>query len=102
MKIRELKTIARPNGEVHREYNHLRILNIDYFLESTSNTYEPYLSPFAILADLESQVMFENDPPESLLIGYKEDGDCIFELVSVDLIEHNRRTVTYEFMTTIS
>jgi len=58
MKIRELTFTKRPNGDIHREYNHLRVVNIDYFLEATANTFEPYRSPFQILEDLENQINF--------------------------------------------
>jgi len=98
----KLNTITRPNGQIHKEWNHLRISNIEYFLDQYGNKSEPYTPPFEILADLESQIKFENEPEETVSVAYKDDGDCLFDLVSITNDPQGRRIVTYQFSTYIS
>lgn len=72
-------TGSNLNGS--KEFNHVRLTNLDEFLNSYTNNLDYYQSPFAILADLEAQVKYENNPPECITVSYKEDGDIIFNFV---------------------
>jgi hypothetical protein len=96
MAIRNLTTTT-----IGREFNHLRVANLEDFLACYPNNYDYYESPFKILADLEEQIKFENSPGVTILSAYKPDGDVIFDLVG--LKEHGGlRIVEYEFRTFIS
>jgi hypothetical protein len=97
MNIRDL-TIS---GRVSKEFNHLRIRNSDVFFSAYSNNLDCYASPFQILADLETQIKFENNPEKTVLCAYKEDGDVIFDLIDIRE-ENGLRIVEYEFATFIS
>jgi hypothetical protein len=78
-----------------------RSANLDYFFERHSPGIEYYAAPFKILAEIEAQVIFTNNPPESVLASYKPEGDCIFDFVRR---EHKEGKVYYfyEYSTTIS
>lgn len=96
------------NLGTQREFNHLRISNIDVFLKEYANNIEFYASPFQILRELELAVMFKNDPDDFLLIDYKPnggDGDIMFRLKSVARGEYHldkRRIVTYTYDGSVS
>ncbi len=79
----------------------LRITNMEYFLESQTPDVEYYHSPFKILAELEANVIFTDNPPDIALASYKPHGDCIFDFVRR---EHKEGKVYYfyEYSTTIS
>lgn len=79
-----------------KEYNVLRIKNIERFFEIFTTNREGYVPPYAILADLESQVINENLPQRYISCSYKDFGDALFELVDVR-IEGIFRIVEYEF-----
>ncbi len=64
-----------------RQCAQLRITNLDYFFEHHSPGVEYYAAPFKILAELEAQVIFTNNPPNTILVSYKLEGDCIFDFV---------------------
>lgn len=67
-----------------KKLNHLRIDNLDEFIETfEGNTDDYYGSPFAILADLEKHIMFAPELENTILIPYKEFGDAIFNLTSI-------------------
>ena len=82
------------------EFNHLRIENLDYFLDNYSNNAR-YKTPFKILAELEEQIKFQNSPESTVLSPYKSDGDCVFDLIGVR-IEEEKRFVVYRYSTTVS
>lgn len=83
------------------EFNHLRVSNIDEFLEEYGNNNSYYNSPFEILYELEKHIKFKNDPDKSLLIPYKEWGDIIFVLSNV-YQKGRLRIVEYYYDTSIS
>ncbi len=88
-----------------REFNHLRISNLDVFLKEYSNSVEFYASPFKILRELEKAVMFKDDPDDFLLISYKPTGDIMFRLDGVGrskLRYDDRRIVTYTYEGSVS
>jgi hypothetical protein len=96
MQIRDLAlSVSRNLGE-KREFNHLRIDNIEYFLRDYASNIEYYKSPFEILADLEAQIKFENNPEEGVMCSYKPEGYAMFNLVDIKE-EGNLRIVTYHF-----
>ena len=79
-----------------KEFNHLRISNIQDFLLGYGNNLDYYSSPFKILSDLENEIMFENNPKEYILISYKPDGDVIFRLKEMKE-DGNLRIVVYKY-----
>lgn len=92
-----------PNLNGAKEFNHLRITNLNSFLEDYGNKYDYYKSPFAILAELEEKVKYENNPPESVDIAYKDFGFMIFDLKGVyEKNGDDRRFVEYAFVTSAS
>ena len=99
--MRDLKIVKSRNLGALREFNHLRVVNIQKFLLDYDNTVEYYKAPFEILKDLEGAIMYENKPPETIWIDYKEDGSIIFELIGVR-IEGEKRVVSYSFEGSIS
>lgn len=96
------------NLGTQREFNHLRLSNMDSFLREYQNKIEFYASPFQILRELELTVMFKDKPDDFLLIDYKPnggDGDIMFRLDSVVRKESpidDRRIVTYTYEGTVS
>lgn len=99
--MRKLTISDSANLKGSKEFNHLRVSNLDRFFDFYQNNIDYYASPFSILADLETQVKFENDPEEVILCSYKPDGDIIFRLITI--FEKGRlRIVEYEFDTAIS
>lgn len=100
MEVRNLETNVADRGI--KEFNHLRISNLDNFLERYACKDEIYKSPFEILADLEEKIKFVNDPEEVILCSYKNEGDVIFRLAQIRIDGDNRRIVEYEFDTFIS
>jgi hypothetical protein len=101
MSARDLIISDSRNLPGSREFNHLRIANLDAFFSAYNNSMEYYASPFQILADLETQIKFENKPEDTVLCAYKPDGDVIFDLVNIRE-EGALRVVEYEFATFIS
>jgi len=99
--MRDLEISNSSNLNGHMEFNHLRISNINDFFESYSNKYNYYKPPFKILSDLESEILYLNNPPDSILISYKPDGDIIFLLKGIIEVD-NKRTVIYEYNTSVS
>lgn len=100
--MRDLEVINIGHMAGHKEFNHLRISNIDEFFENYNNNQDYYKSPFAILAELEKQIMFENNPPKHILIDYKPDGSIIFELIKVYETFPNLRIVAYSYNGSVS
>jgi len=84
-----------------KEFNHLRIRNMDEFLSSYTNRLDYYAPPFKILCKLEEAILFSNNPRESVLVKYKPDGDIIFYFVDIKE-EGELRIVTYEYAGSIS
>lgn len=100
MSVRDLKVVETHHGSA-KEFNHLRVSNLQDFLNSYENNIEFYKSPFEILADLESQVKFANNPEKVVLCAYKDEGDIIFDLVGIK-DDGKRRIAEYEYSTSIS
>jgi hypothetical protein len=105
--MRKLKTSTSKNLGFQREFNHLRVSNLQEFLKEYSNTLEFYASPYYILRELELRVMFKNNPDDFLLIDYKPnggDGDVIFRLdgITIEDVYGGRRFVTYTYEGTVS
>ncbi len=99
--MRDLKTLTSGNLKGCKEFNHLRVGNIGDFFENYQNQYDYYKSPFAILAELEQKVLFEDYPDQIITIDYKMDGSIIFE--RVDMYESDGlRVVEYCYNGTIS
>ena len=80
----------------YKEFNHLRISNLQDFFSDYGNNIEYYSSPFKILSDLENKIMFDNNPEECILIPYKPDGDIIFMFKEMKE-DGNLRIVVYEY-----
>lgn len=92
MKIRNL---------TEKEFNHLRISNIEEFLESYPNNRDSYSPPFKIFADLENQVKFENYPGDVILCDYKPGGYVIFRLVEIKEVDR-LRIVVFQYESFVS
>ena len=92
--MRKLGINQSINLNGSREFNHLRITDIEGFLDDYRAHYDVYQSPFKILQLLEDKIKFENNPPKIILIPYKDDGDIIFHLVGIR-IENDIRIVEY-------
>ncbi len=101
MNARDLTVSKSINLNGAREFNHLRLVNLDDFLMEYGNNLEYYAPPFKILADLEKEIMFENNPEQTILVPYKPDGDIIFRLVGIEE-EGGLRIVRYEYDSSIS
>lgn len=100
-KIRDLTISTNQNLKNTREFNHLRVTNLNDFLTTYGNRFDYYESPFQVLADLERKIKFENSPGQTILCSYKPDGDMIFELVDVKE-EGSVRIVEYEYRSSVS
>lgn len=92
--------MLRAKGS-QREFNHLRIKNLNYFLDTYGNNTAYYESPFSILAALERQIKFEDLPETTICVSYKPDGEVIFRQTGI-FYNGSVRIVEYEFDTTIS
>ncbi len=99
--MRKLTISTSINLNGCKEFNHLRISNIEDFFSNYGNNLDYYSSPFKILHDLEKVMLFENEPEECVLISYKPDGDIIFRLKEIKE-EYNLRIVIYEYEGSIS
>ena len=84
-----------------KEFNHLRISNLQDFFSDYGNNLDCYSSPFKILSELENEVLFENNPNDCILIPYKSDGDIIFRLIEIKE-EGSLRVVVYKYDCSIS
>ena len=99
--MRNLKILDSINLNGCKEFNYLRICNMKEFLDLYSNNLDYYNSPFAILAELEKKMLFENESQKCILISYKEEGDVIFDLERIYEL-NNLRIVEYSFRTFVS
>ena len=99
--MRDLKISDSRNLYGCKEFNHLRISNIDVFHEYYQCNLDYYFTPFRILYELEKEIMFENNPPETIFIPYKPHGDIIFGLVEIKE-ENELRIVVYEYQASAS
>ena len=99
--IRNLRISDSINLNGCKEFNHLRIRNIQEFLDGYGNNLDYYKSPFSIFAELEKRILFENNPEKCILIPYKEEGYVIFDLERICEFD-NLRIVEYSFRTSIS
>ena len=99
--MRDLITSDSRNLYGCKEFNHLRISNIDVFFEYYQCNLDYYFTPFRILYELEKEIMYENNPPETIFIPYKPHGDIIFGLVEIKE-ENELRIVVYEYQSSVS
>jgi hypothetical protein len=98
--MRNLKVSTSFNLGEQREFNHLRISNLDEFFEDYTNNLEYYKSPFKIFKELEEQVLFKNNPKATVLVDYKENGSIIFDLEEIKEVG-DLRVVVYSYRTVI-
>ncbi len=101
MKVRDLTVSNSTNLKGRKEFNHLRVVNLDRFLSDYACNFDFYTSPFKILSDLEEAIKYENKPESTVTVAYKDDGDVLFDLVGIEETD-GRRIVKYEFATFIS
>ena len=101
MKARDLIISVGENLKGAKEFNHLRVVNLDNFLSTYEGNLDYYQSPFKILADLEDKIKFENNPDQTVMCSYKAGGEVIFDLVDIKE-QGNLRVVNYKFSTFIS
>jgi 3'-phosphoadenosine 5'-phosphosulfate sulfotransferase len=99
--MRNLTISTSNNLKGAKEFNHLRVTNLERFFDIYTNNLDYYKAPFSILADLEDKVKYENNPEEVILCAYKPDGDVVFRFAGIRE-EEKLRIVEYEFDTTIS
>jgi hypothetical protein len=98
---RDLEISNSINLNGCKEFNHLRIINLNQFLSEYKNNLDYYKSPYAILADLENQIKFENKPEQNILISYKDSGDIFFKYEGF-YIDDFIRVVEYVYIGTVS
>jgi len=98
MNVRDLTASDSINLKGAKEFNHLRVVNLEEFLSSYPNNLDYYASPFKILADLEETIKYENNPESTVTVAYKDDGDVLFDLVGIEE-KNGLRIVKYEFAT---
>ena len=79
-----------------KEFNHLRITNIDDFFNDYTNNLDYYSPPYKILAELEEVILFQNEPEPNILISYKDWGNIIFDLVGIRELGY-LRIVDYKY-----
>ena len=94
--MRKLTISTSINLGACREFNHLRISNIEDFLSSYTNNVDYYSSPFKILKELESIILFQDEPEEVMLVNYKPEGYIIFNLEGIKE-DGELRIVTYKY-----
>jgi len=99
--MRKLIVSNSINMNGSKEFNHVRIVNIDDFFNAYGNNFDYYRSPFEILADLEKEVKFLNEFESCYLISYKPEGECIFDFIDVKEIDRIR-VVTFKYMGSVS
>lgn len=99
--MRKLKNSIDLKWDGYKEFVHLRLININEFLNEYGNNIDYYESPFSVLAALEKEIKFQNKPKKCILISYKPDGDMIFDFVRI-YERGNIITAEYEYRTSIS
>lgn len=101
MNISDSNMSESVNLKSSKEFNHLRVVNIEEFLSNYTCNRNYYSPPFKILAELEEKIMYSNSPEKTVLCSYKPDGDVIFDLEEIRE-EGNLRVVVYRFSTYIT
>jgi hypothetical protein len=99
--MRDLKPSDSINLNECREFNHLRISNLDVFKEYYQPNCDYYLTQFGVLWELQKKIMFQNNPLKTILVPYKPGGDIIFGLVEIKE-EGELRIVVYEYQSSVS
>lgn len=95
--MRNLKVSDSINLNGCKEFNHLRITDLQEFLSNYTNNLDYYKPPFKILAELEEKILFENNPEEFISIDYKDWGEILFGLNRI--YEHDDlRIVEYSYI----
>lgn len=91
-----------PKGHLsaYSEFNHLRVTNLNQFLHEYENNIDYYASPYAILAQLEAQVKYEQ-LPGFVSVPYKDGGDVLFDFVQL-YQDGGRRIVEYTYTGSVS
>jgi hypothetical protein len=79
-----------------KEFNHLRILNLQEFLDRYLYNLDYSASPWQVIANLEKEVLFENAPEECYLITCKGETDAVFQLIEIKE-EGDLRIVVFVF-----
>lgn len=79
----------------------LKIGNYEYFIKCSTNAGTYYTSAHQILADLEKEIIFKQHPEKTILIPYKEWGDCIFIFDRIYREEGNV-FIVYNYDTSVS
>jgi hypothetical protein len=67
-----------------KEFNRLKIENLDQYLSLYTNRTVHYVSAFQILANLEAEIKFLKFPETQISIAYKAGSKLSFYLVGVD------------------
>ena len=96
MKMKHLEISEAVNLQEYSSVNHLRLDNLEEFL----NSYDPiayYVSPFSVLAQLESKVKMHKDTEEIVFCTYKPDGEVMFRFVNQRL-DKGLKIVTYHYL----
>jgi len=76
-------------------------MNLDTFLIDYTNNLDYYKPPFGIMAELEKEILFDNNPKKIISIEYKEDGYIQFELGRMYPLG-DLRVVEYSYVGTAS
>lgn len=84
-----------------KEFNHLRITNLDEFFESYMNHWDIYLPPWQVLAQLEEEIKYDNELPSTVTIDYKDSGQVLFDYQGTKE-EQRLRIVEYSYWGTAS
>ena len=100
MAIRELRTLTGGEHRGSNEFNLLKISNPEEFFSRYRPLYDYCLSPFQILAKLEAEIKFKNDPPRTISITFRQpSGEVIFHFVAMK-DTGSARVVEYKFDST--
>lgn len=75
--------------------NSVRVSNLKDFLNEYTRSREDYRGAFDIIAELESKVIENDNPPEHISVEYRLDGFIIFGLSQINLGEYGRSMVYY-------
>ena len=77
--------------------NKLEVIDLEEFFEWYDfGPTKEYKGPFEILAELESKVKNNANPPEHISISYRDGAVVMFRLKQIDYTSYHYRTVAYE------
>ncbi|OJV50494.1 MAG: hypothetical protein BGO31_14120 [Bacteroidetes bacterium 43-16] len=90
--------VRKLNKETYyKEYNILRVSNLNEFFELYQYNNQYYSPPFALLSKLEQAVMLEDDPPTEVNCQFEDCGRATFLLRGIEII-NEMRIATYYFI----